>query len=643
MFGKVIKCQFTGDSNILSFPALKTKNILFYISVFLFLQQSLLLAKTYYVDINHPAADNHNPGTEQLPWATIRKANQTVGAGDTVIVRPGVYHDWIHPEAAGDADNWIVYKSEPLHGAILEGWVVLDSVAVDGSEWRHVSPDTANIWLRDLKSAAFTEAWMDSVRLDYPYPYPCDTLQFSPGRSYVDSTRTLYVWLPPGETPFNHTWHITLRSGVWLFHKEGLSRQKYVCVEGFVIQNYGLSGINVSCDYVRISKNISRRNGRGGIEVIYCDHVLVEDNEVYENCTGIGYSQGITAFNVFGTDILFRRNISHHNYDGADPQHCGTEGHGFLLDTCHPNAGASFINNVAYNNAGFGFGVYQACNGFFINNTSFNNHHKSDPGCECYVGATGAYASNHLLFRNNIFAGRPDEQSCLSITYPWANPPVDVKFDHNLYYQPDADENSKLFQLNFRYAGGEKNWSLNMSEFQNFSVNYEELTFEPHWGEGSLVADPQFIDWQAADFRLAENSPAIDAGSSESAPATDFYGILRPQGAGYDLGACEFIFSTCVRDREQNPLIAMQVYPNPFNSSIHIRYQLVKPVKVKLTVYDILGRAREEIISDLQPIGIHELIWKGRDSSGVPLASGVYFLRLQTGTFAKTVKILLVK
>jgi len=94
-----------------------------------------LPAKTYYVDITNPAASNKNPGTEALPWATIHKANRVVGPGDTVIVKPEIYHDWIYPDKNGTASQWIVYRSVPEHEAILDGWVLLDSVAADTASW----------------------------------------------------------------------------------------------------------------------------------------------------------------------------------------------------------------------------------------------------------------------------------------------------------------------------------------------------------------------------------------------------------------------------------------------------------------------------------------------------------------------------
>jgi hypothetical protein len=55
----------------------------------------------------------------------------------------------------------------------------------------------------------------------------------------------------------------------------------------------------------------------------------------------------------------------------------------------------------------------------------------------------------------------------------------------------------------------------------------------------NLNVDPLFVD-QPGDLRLMANSPAIDAGTSSGAPATDLDGRCRPSGAGYDMGAFEF-------------------------------------------------------------------------------------------------------
>ena len=62
----------------------------------------------------------------------------------------------------------------------------------------------------------------------------------------------------------------------------------------------------------------------------------------------------------------------------------------------------------------------------------------------------------------------------------------------------------------------------------------------PAWDLAAIGADARFMDAAHDDFRLQSNSPAIDAGADVGVH-TDFDGDLRPQGAGPDLGAYEFV------------------------------------------------------------------------------------------------------
>ena len=61
-------------------------------------------------------------------------------------------------------------------------------------------------------------------------------------------------------------------------------------------------------------------------------------------------------------------------------------------------------------------------------------------------------------------------------------------------------------------------------------------------GEGNIDADPLFVG--SGDYHLTEESPCIDAGTSEGAPDTDIDGNSRPQGAAYDIGSDEYGVTT---------------------------------------------------------------------------------------------------
>jgi hypothetical protein len=88
-----------------------------------------------------------------------------------------------------------------------------------------------------------------------------------------------------------------------------------------------------------------------------------------------------------------------------------------------------------------------------------------------------------------------------------------------------------------------------------------------------------------------------------------------------------------------------QNYPNPFNPSTTIKYDLPKQSRVKVVVYDILGREVETLVDEIQKAGSYQAIW---DASR--FASGVYFYRLETapeggqaGNYSATKKLLLLK
>ncbi len=81
-----------------------------------------------------------------------------------------------------------------------------------------------------------------------------------------------------------------------------------------------------------------------------------------------------------------------------------------------------------------------------------------------------------------------------------------------------------------------------------------------------------------------------------------------------------------------------QNYPNPFNPSTHISYSIRESGFVSLKVFDGAGREVRTLVHENKPAGMHSIVF---DGSGLP--SGVYFYRMQTGSFVETKKMLLVK
>ena len=76
--------------------------------------QKIFAAQTiYYVDTNHPSANDANSGTEANPWKTIQKAANTLAAGGTVYIKAGTYTGRVSPKISASAGAWITYSAYP--------------------------------------------------------------------------------------------------------------------------------------------------------------------------------------------------------------------------------------------------------------------------------------------------------------------------------------------------------------------------------------------------------------------------------------------------------------------------------------------------------------------------------------------------
>ena len=81
-----------------------------------------------------------------------------------------------------------------------------------------------------------------------------------------------------------------------------------------------------------------------------------------------------------------------------------------------------------------------------------------------------------------------------------------------------------------------------------------------------------------------------------------------------------------------------QNYPNPFNPTTQISFDLLKKSKVKLSVYNLLGKRIAVLIDEIKNAGPHAVSWDASD-----LASGVYMYRLEADGFVQTRKMILLQ
>jgi len=110
------------------------------------------------------------------------------------------------------------------------------------------------------------------------------------------------------------------------------------------------------------------------------------------------------------------------------------------------------------------------------------------------------------------------------------------------------------------------------------------------------------------------------------------------QGSGLYL--IKFDNSTAVEDNNATvkDYSLQQNYPNPFNPTTTISYTVPAPSFISLKVYDILGKEVAVLVNEGKTAGTYNVKFDAKN-----MASGIYFYRLQAGSFLITKKLTLIK
>ncbi len=86
-----------------------------------------------------------------------------------------------------------------------------------------------------------------------------------------------------------------------------------------------------------------------------------------------------------------------------------------------------------------------------------------------------------------------------------------------------------------------------------------------------------------------------------------------------------------------------QNFPNPFNPSTTITYELKSTTEVDITIFDLLGRKIRTLLHGQESAGNHQLQWDGTDERGKKAASGIYFCRMNAEHFSDVQKMILLQ
>ncbi len=376
---------------------------------------------------------------------------------------------------------------------------------------------------------------------------------------------------------------------------------------------------------VIISDNFSRDHG-AGIHCDYYSHLILNDVWIVRNRTdtdGGNYGGGIhsSRSEVEMTGVTIMDNFS--SYEGGGLS-CSSSllnivnsviisnttrgsGGGMMLDT-----GSNIIMNrviVAGNSAGRN-------GGGILHNSRYSGRVKLSMTFvvlalnNASLDGGGLYLSNgsNSLMVNSIL---------------WNNEPQEI-------FAPREEELNNLTVSHSLIDGGEDGIEGN----HNLEVN---------WMEGNVFADPRFVDPENSDYNLLEESPCVEVGTAFFILDEDTLLNLTPDdyfGEAPDIGARESEYSGIGSGERIQPerLILLPIYPNPFNSTTTIRYNLPMPTHVSLGIYNPLGRKVDTLFEGYRPAGFHNI-----DLSAATLSSGIYFVQLGTSREMKVRKIICIK
>jgi len=176
------------------------------------------------------------------------------------------------------------------------------------------------------------------------------------------------------------------------------------------------------------------------------------------------------------------------------------------------------------------------------------------------------------------------------------------------------------------------------------------------WG---MSSDPDREDTLVYDFSLSRDSSfaILDTLINAIADTAVAFDTLAPGkyywkvcaysnrdtvwASGSNINPWSFTIVTVSLDHQRPILTEYRLYnnyPNPFNPTTTLRYELPKDSRVTLSVFDINGREVTRLVNETQPAGCYSITWNASE-----VGSGIYFYRIQAGEFHQVKKMVLMK
>jgi hypothetical protein len=485
--------------------------------------------KTYYV---RQTGNDQNAGTRTAPWQTIGKANRTLGAGDTVIVGEGTYHEQIIPENEGGVGKPIVYFAAPGEAVVvdgvrgdlvvvrfgsnftLEGFTIKNQSFLDfpGRVEYWVQLYGSNIILRRCRIVADGDA-VDNmyVKKAASRGVVVEGRGVTIEHCYVRGQKMGIVLA--GNTPrFNVLRYDTLHAHGASNLDIGSAPDNSSEIQGTLVE-YCVMDTSFEEDNIQFEPNYSDRSRP------YNRGTIVRNNRfgnAAENCIDL---KGTELVVIDGNLLYSSRGDNDGPLDGPDD----LGGSAIELGTGDITREVIVRRNIIWDNH-TGATFYE---GFHVYNNNFLNNRRSYRGPNTTSSEDPSFSAllawnipvSRRAFVNNIVVDQPN-----SGVFYWKMDYGDnVQLNSNLYGEV-AGPVKFYHRMNDQMVmtAGLRSWQQNLASYSGYAymIGKDSKSIE---GDPKFVNVPRFpVGFDPGmDFRLAEGSLAIDAGQPVAEATND--------------------------------------------------------------------------------------------------------------------------
>ena len=102
-------------------------------------------------------------------------------------------------------------------------------------------------------------------------------------------------------------------------------------------------------------------------------------------------------------------------------------------------------------------------------------------------------------------------------------------------------------------------------------------------------------------------------------------------------------FATNIHDIIPDKIKVHQNFPNPFNPTTLIKYDLPDNNVVNIVIYDVMGHEIVSLINERKSAGYHSIVWNATNNAGQSLSAGIYIYAIQIGDYRQMKKMILLK